>query len=332
MSDLDGSVARLKAKYAYGSLYLTYIPLYDMTNLLNEEKKFAKLASESGQQGALQVLKAFLDGKRERQINEALAFVQLNLECGKAGYKRISDRDGAISPIPWSETEVWRIAIFSDAFLNRLLAFEEKQASISALEVSLGKAWEAVKDFAEDPYIPAIRTAELVRDFKFLVAERPGELESLQSVSRETHVAIQRFATAYDQYLAPLARDATLELIRLKDVEMSQAFQKVIHGYENRPAMLRTKKVQNSLRKMRDSLRGAAGSFKAVDFLGSMERTDDESFIEIFRHLTAGSEEPGQVTMQPMRQMIVGSEKRHVDVIGFSEGGRKRGGVLRPDR
>src|SRR5215831_16708309 len=106
MSNVDDSIAQLKAKYAYGSLYLTYIPLNDMTHLLNEEKKFAKLASKPGQQEALQVLKAFLDGKRERRMNEALAFVQLNLDSGKAGFKHISDRDGAISQIAWSETQV----------------------------------------------------------------------------------------------------------------------------------------------------------------------------------------------------------------------------------
>ena len=99
MSNSATSSDDLKAKYTFGSLYLTYIPLSDMAHLLNEEEKLDELASRPPFRETLQVFKAFLDQNRGLHMNEAVAFVQLELDTNKAGVKRMSDRDGAISPI-----------------------------------------------------------------------------------------------------------------------------------------------------------------------------------------------------------------------------------------
>jgi hypothetical protein len=105
----------------------------------------------------------------------------------------MSDRDGEISPIPWSESQVLGIAGFCDAFLNSLLVFEKKHSSIVAGKVTLARAWKDIESLKKNPYIAAVRSATLDRPFTSLRGRRPGELRDLKSENKEIYAAIRRF-------------------------------------------------------------------------------------------------------------------------------------------
>lgn len=301
MSDLNESITLLRSKYDTGSMYLTYIPLNDMRHILNDEEKFAKLSPTLPYEETLLAFKTFLDGKRERHMNESLAFVQLNLNTGKAGFKRISDTDAAISSIAWSETEVWGIAVFSDEVLNGLRRCDEVHRSISRRNASLPKAWKALEDLSKDPHVSAVRTAGLARDFKSLVTQRPEELKAFQLKSPSVYTAIQQFSTGYDSCVAELTNAEALASIRSKAAEVSVAVDHAIVECKAYGAVLRGKEIH-------DALRHAEGSVKARGVISS----------EICRAITAGYAVAPRVTTRAL-EMIVALD---VNLGGFGRGGR----------
>jgi hypothetical protein len=308
MNDSGTSVDRLKTRYDFGSLYLTYIPLNDMTHLLNEPKKFEALAAKPPFQATLERFRGFLNDNRERQLNEALAFLQLELSTGKAGWKKISDRDGTIRRTNWSPSEVWGIAEFSDAFLGSHLVLEEKDASIASGTISVAQAWEDIKSLKKDPYIPTLRTVALDRDFRSMIEKKSAELDVLKAKNQPLYAAVHEFSTGYDRSVAALNRQKALEPLRLKGAELSDAMEKFTTRYEGCLAMLRTKKV-------RDSLKSSAGRvLKDLGYLNVGEETGDETFIEMYRNLTGGDAVPRIVTTQPLRQLLIGPGKGFLDL------------------
>src|SRR6516165_5525716 len=108
-------IEEIKAKYAFGSIYLTYIPINDMINLLNDEQKFKSLSMKPPPgEKILTMFRAFLEKNREKNMSDAVAFLQLDLNFGKAGYKKLADKDGVIRAVAWTKDEVEAIAIFVD--------------------------------------------------------------------------------------------------------------------------------------------------------------------------------------------------------------------------
>jgi hypothetical protein len=298
MSDSSTSVEELKTRYDFGSLYLTAIPLNNMTHLLNEVKKLEELAAKPPFQATLKRLSGFLNDNHPRQLNDALAFVQLELNTGTAGWKMSSDRDGSIRRIPWTPDEVWGIAEFSDAFLGRLLVFEQKQSSVASGASSVAQAWDDMERLKKDPYIPTLRTATLARDFRSMIEKKSEELEGLRATNQPLYAAIHEFSTAYDRSVAVLSKTKALEPLRLKGVELCDAMEEFAAGYEGCLAMLRGKKVL-------DSLKSSAGElFKDLAYPIALEETGDETFIEICQSLTGGYAVPGRVITQSLRQLF----------------------------
>lgn len=281
MKDSTASPEPLRGVYPFGSIYLTYIPLNDMTNLLNEPKKFAQLASTAASGHALQILKTFLNDERQAHMNEALAFVQINLKTGKAGFKKISDRNGTISEMAWDKSTVREIGRFSDEFLKRLVECENVQTSIANGRATVRKAWEDLQSLTQDPFIPTLRTMRLGRDFKSLLESKREEFASLKFEKHSTYTAIQDFSTKYDSSLAALKQEETFKPIQIMIDQALVTQERFSEAYTH--CLLQAQDfldVSNSSKKRSARLLTELGYLDAI-------KSSEQGFVELYHAVSA---------------------------------------------
>jgi len=193
---------KLTDRYPWSSIYISYIPLNDMTNALNSDDNFNKLVKLPPGEEVLRKFKGFLNQIKEQRMSEAVAFLQLNLVTGKAGYKKLSDRDGVIHVVPWEREEVEGIAEFSDRSLNRLLDYEKTHNAIASgvKEMTLTKAWKTSEGLIADPHIPPEKIAPLMKSVRQLIDQRPDEWKELKK-QKNLFDKINKFKIDYDTSL-----------------------------------------------------------------------------------------------------------------------------------
>lgn len=320
MDDLASSIRLLKLKYPFESIFLTYIPLNDMAHLLNEDGSLTQLVADGAAPPEIfQSLKAFLASKRAPEMKHSIAFVQLELNTGKAGFKKISDRDGVIYPIAWSQDAVLRIAKFSDAFLDRLFAFEKKHSYIAAGDLPLDIGWVTWKSLKADPYIPMARKMALDLDWRMLVNQKSGELMDLKSKNPVVYDAIQTFSINYDRSLLALTSEKALEPLRIKSMELDDAVENFKTKHNDYIACLHSKKVE-------DSLKIGMLQFENTEF--SLEAQVNDDFSQIYQGITGGASLAKILTQRGFGFSHEESKRDGGTIKGFSDldlgGGRGR--------
>jgi len=202
------SPEELQRKYAEGCIYLTYIPLNDLTQLLNDKEKFDELCKQPPGRQILTVFRSFLNQHREVRLNQALAFLQLNLLAGKGGYKEMSDQDGAIKAPAWTKEEVHGIGCFCDRFLGEMVAYANTFVAIEEGTMPLINAWQEIRRVQINPMIAKHRAATMTRAFGFQVKSRTGELNALRRQNPDAFNSIDQFRQRYEQSFEALNRDA----------------------------------------------------------------------------------------------------------------------------
>lgn len=297
MTDSTTEIDELKGVYTFGSIYLTYIPLNDITQLLNEDKKYEQLVAKASKADAFQELKTFLNSERELNMNEALAFVQLDLRTGEAGYKKISDRNGAITKIPWSESTVREVGSFSDRFLKRSTDFEKKRSALVAGRTTVPKAWSDLKSLREDPLIPTRRMVTLDREFRSFVEKQKNELINLRSGNPAIYTAIRDFSIQYDENIAALKDDGAFKPIQIMIGHIDETRKKIGDTYSCYFAKTgRPQAPSEALaRRLRDL--GYGDAIKLVP---------DEDLIDFYQTISPeiGADKPaGVITTQPLRKL-----------------------------
>src|SRR5215831_18982199 len=113
----DGALNELKKKYPWGHIYLTFIPISDITGILNTPRHNQEISKQEGSQ-IVSTLTNFLNTNKRDQINRALAFIEINLNTMEAGFKWADDHNGVVIKIPWSPAQVLQIAVICDKHLN----------------------------------------------------------------------------------------------------------------------------------------------------------------------------------------------------------------------
>lgn len=300
MSDLSTKIGELKNVYTFGSIYLTYIPLNDITHLLNEEKKFDQLVKQTKPE-ALQDLKTFLNSERQPNMNEALAFVQLDLTVGEAGFKKISDRNGAITKIPWAEPTVHEIGAFCDRFLKRVQDAEESSLAFAAGRTTLRTAWAKLKGLREDPLIPTRRIAVLDKEFRSLVERNAAELEELRSGSNTMYTAIRDFSTKHDDITSALKQQGALKAIRVKIDHIDATRQKT--GKANTYYLADAELLQERLKRLTEASR-----LHLID-LGYQDavKVEGEDLVDFYQSMSR-DKPTSVVTTQPLRRLGFSSD------------------------
>jgi hypothetical protein len=200
----SNSLNELISLYPYGSMYVTYIPLHDLKHLLNDARKLPLIMKATSQPDSLETFAAFLNTHAVGSLKDGIAFLHLDLNNLKASFKRISDLDAVPRTLTWRAREVQAVAELCDVYINKLPTFEQAHVSIRSGQISLHKAWQAINELLEDPFITASRVADLVGNFKGLVDEKPMELEALKFLDSRAYQSIKSVTNDYDTYLSNL--------------------------------------------------------------------------------------------------------------------------------
>jgi hypothetical protein len=312
MDTSSAGTPQLKDKYAFGSLYLTYIPLNDIRHLLDEKEKVSTLTAKGHSGESLSTLKSFLDKQRGQPISEGVAFVQLDMETARAGYKLISDRDGSISTIAWSTEQVRNIAKFADDFLNSLHVFEEQRVTISSGSISIGDAYDVFERLNSNPYIPSVRTAGLVHDFRAFVAGRESDLDALRQIPKKYNAIID-LVKRYDGMVDVVDKEPKLSPLRSKGAELAEASRVVADLMQEYGYIIGTQEVQDCLKL----------TLKSSNLLGKSKVVQGyfiADSVEVLQNMMGGVSTAPTVTVQPFGKYIASTENIRVGSGKFPGG------------
>lgn len=189
-------INELKNKYFGGKMYLTYIPVNDLRSVMGDTKKVKSIEEQNGSD-IVQVLGRFLYAHQISPINEAIAFIEIDLNQITAGFKKADDNDGVIKPIAWSQDEVKRIAILCDRYFKGSLNAQSIHRAISSGDTSISKAWKDIRIVHEDPYIPE-KIVPLLVDLRTLIKNKPNEFDELKNSDKNLYVEIQKWEEKID--------------------------------------------------------------------------------------------------------------------------------------
>lgn len=278
MSKSKAKSPELRSRYQFGSLYVTYIPINDLTQLLNDSGKLSRFKSKASNPDAVDIFKNFLDNNPPGPINEGIAFIQLDLIHNKAGLKRISDRDGVIHTIAWSESDVQGIAELCDAYFNRLSQYEETHESIRSGQAPVIQAFRDISQLKEDPFLTNARVASLLGNFKVLIDNKPDELEALKSADLVTYDAINTIKTEYDAYLTKQRYEQPLAHLWSKEREILDS----IEGINTVKLNIHTLLLEKGLR---DDLENSASVFENLGFLSGLQGSNTEELLQVNQRL-----------------------------------------------
>ncbi|HXU36447.1 MAG TPA: hypothetical protein VN937_08795 [Blastocatellia bacterium] len=163
--DSTGQLEQLRNKYPWGSIYLTYIPISDLTTILSNSSQFPEVSKKESEE-VVRILQKFLSTHQRPRQSEAIAFMEIDLNRIEAGFKWATDKDGVISKIPWDQKQVARVADLCDRFLNGNLVVRQitsqstppKVIQITHEDIKPGR--ETEHERLEAAYVAAFRRAE----------------------------------------------------------------------------------------------------------------------------------------------------------------------------
>jgi hypothetical protein len=193
----DKVLDKLKQKYPWGSIYLTYIPISDLTYLLNKQEKRDTISKLEGD-NLVSTITSFLNAHRKPEMKQAIAFIEIDLNRVEAGFKRADDNDGVITKIPWDKAQVVQIAALCGKFLSGSLEAHEISMSIQSGDISLEEAWAAIGEIRDAPYIPYEKVVPLLEGMKTLITTRQHALSRLKESDKPLYEALIRFDKTFD--------------------------------------------------------------------------------------------------------------------------------------
>jgi hypothetical protein len=191
----DKSLEELRKKYS-GSIHLTYIPLNDLKNLLNDKKRFDALCGHPPGKELLEKFRSFIEKLFPPTLDPGTApsFALVELRDLKLGAKFANDLDGAVKFYPWLETEVQAIACFVGRYLDGQIEFQNAYKSLNTAGIGLKTKFELVKAIEKNNYVSGVRYSELIQAFKGTYTNaKQVELKELERVDRDTYIQLQGY-------------------------------------------------------------------------------------------------------------------------------------------
>ncbi|MEW6664181.1 MAG: hypothetical protein AB1512_03025 [Thermodesulfobacteriota bacterium] len=181
------------------TLYLTYIPLNDFGCVLRDTEKTGHLCKNHGDE-VISLIKNFLLTHPASPFNEAVAFIRVDMKSLTAGYKCADDNDGGLKPIQWSQTQVKRLAVLFDRFLENRLWVRYASQRIESADYPIANSWEDIRKTFNNPYIPEEDVANLLLGFRVLLSKKSkaDEFKALKTTNISTYNAIQKWKTRFD--------------------------------------------------------------------------------------------------------------------------------------
>jgi hypothetical protein len=308
-------LAELRSKYPFGSLYVTYVPVNDLTHLLNDPARLPQLRETVTEPDALDTLSSFLNKEPFGDINEGIAFIQLDLNSFKAGYKKISDREGGIKEIAWSSSEVQVIGGFCDLYFNKQSIFRKVRESISLGRSTLPKAWKDIDKLKDDPFLSNAKVASLLGTFKVLVDRNLPDLETLKLRDASAYQSIKTLKTEYDKYLLKQRTEQPLETLLTNGLILAKRIEQLDQARTNLDTVLAEGKIMTCLKQ-------TAAPFEKFGL--RLETSDRWDMFEMNNHLTKAQLTKSGLKLGESSVRDILSD--HFDGFGTGGGGGRFGG------
>lgn len=190
----------LRQKYAWESIYLTYVPLSDLSQLLRDQIIINKLSQEIHGEGIAK-LQRFLTGGDMGKI----ALLQINLMTLQAGFIKTDATNGVVTQVTWTQEEVFKVAYWCDRFLNDNALLTQIDQKIREGTISLKDAWNDIKKSQENPLIPQKNVVPVLQEFWYLVQAKQEEFLELKAQNNPLYQEIYAFDRQYYHRMMALA-------------------------------------------------------------------------------------------------------------------------------
>lgn len=178
----------LRQKYAWESIYLTYVPLSDLSQILRNRGIVNKLSQELHGEGIAK-LQRFLTGGDVGEI----ALLQINLVTLQAGFIKTDATNGIVTQVTWTQEEVFKVAYWCDRFLNDNTLLMQMEQKIKEGTISLTDAWNNIKKSQENLLIPQERFDSVLQDYRYLVQLKQKEFLELKAQDNPIYEEIYAF-------------------------------------------------------------------------------------------------------------------------------------------
>jgi hypothetical protein len=188
----------LRGKYPWGNIYLTFSVIAELASLTKNQTKLQKLPED--EKNGIRLLSTLLNPYYyNTPINRAIGVLVLDLNDGKAGFKRADDINGAITPLPWSKWDVQIVATLCDKCLSGIQIAQQAQEKIARETKSIETAWNTFQEVGNNPYVSDVRIASLKVDLNQFIQTHPDKLTDLESKDQQLFASIRSFADGFDE-------------------------------------------------------------------------------------------------------------------------------------
>lgn len=194
--------AELRKKYTWGSIYLTYGNICDITQILSNPREAGKISSKSS--AVIPVLINFLKRHAADNQRDGVAFLEINLNNQEAGFMKASDLNGVINRIPWSSSQVMQIGDLFDLFLIDYSQFLASYLANINQDIRLEDAWISVLNAHKMVFVPRDKLTFLHIAFRVLVESKNSELAQMKFSHPSMFSQIEKFKAKFDIVFATL--------------------------------------------------------------------------------------------------------------------------------
>jgi hypothetical protein len=195
-------VARLRNRYLWGSIYLTYNSLIELDWILNRQTGSGQ--GSLGDPRACELLQNILAKTTVGHPTDSIAFLQLDLSANpvRAGYSLSNAVQGTVVPLTWTPEDVRRVAVFVDKFLNSKMAAIELSNQLRNKRRDLRSAWQQLAKISNDPLVGNHTKWDVDLAFREFVISEPAALHKVRETDAQLAKSIEEFRAKVDAQLA----------------------------------------------------------------------------------------------------------------------------------
>jgi hypothetical protein len=187
----------LRGRYLWGNIYLTFSVIAELASLTKNQTKLQQVPED--EKNAIRLLLTLLTPYYyNTPINRAIGVLVLDLNEGKAGFKRADDINGAITQLPWSKQDVQAVAALCHKCLSGIQVVQQAREKIVETK-SIQTAWDTFEEVGNNPYVSDVRIASLKVDLNQFIQTHPTKLRELESKNQQLFASIRSFADDFDE-------------------------------------------------------------------------------------------------------------------------------------
>lgn len=181
---------RKRYEHSFESIYVNDPALNNLSVHLRAESTIDSLNKSGTDIDVLKIFRKFLT-----DIANDRAFLQLELRALRAGYKRDNDPSATIQTLPWTQRQVFHVAVLCDRYLVGQLRLAQLGKKLSAGGISLGEGWVKLDELRRDPYVPVTTMTNSLTDFALQAEKNEAQINVLATTNPFVYNKIRIFRT-----------------------------------------------------------------------------------------------------------------------------------------